>query len=78
MEADLPQWLSLCLTESTIWVQILDEAKDIISWLVVLFHGMCGDLGIKNKTPNQMLTRRLPHTKCINALLRIGSMHPSG
>ena len=30
----------------------------------------CGDLGINNKTPNQMLTCRLPHTKCINASLR--------
>ena len=32
---------------------------------------MCGDLGINNKTPNRMLTRRLPHTKCINASPRI-------
>ena len=31
----------------------------------------CGDLGINNKTPNRMLTRRLPHTKCINASPRI-------
>ena len=27
----------------------------------------CGDLGINSKTPNQILTHRLPHTKCINA-----------
>ena len=39
---------------------------------------MCGDLGINNKTPNLMLTRRLSHTKCINASLRIDSTHPSG
>ena len=39
---------------------------------------ICGDLGIENKTPNRMLTRRLPHTKCINASPRIGSTHPSG
>ena len=38
----------------------------------------CWDSGINNKTPNRMLTRRLSHTKCINASLRIGSMHPSG
>ena len=38
----------------------------------------CGDLGINNKTPNRMLTRRLPHTKCINASLRIGSTHSPG
>ena len=37
-----------------------------------------GDLGINNKTPNRMLTRRLSHTKCINASLRIGSTHSSG
>ena len=33
----------------------------------------CGDLGINNKTPNRMLTRRLPHTKCIASAPRI---HP--
>ena len=32
---------------------------------------ICGDLGINNKTPNRMLTRRLPHTKYINASPRI-------
>ena len=37
-----------------------------------------GDLGINNKTPNRMLTRRLSHTKCINTSLRIGSTNPSG
>ena len=31
----------------------------------------CGDLGINNKTPNRMLTRQLPHTKCINVSPRI-------
>ena len=31
----------------------------------------CGDLGINNKTPNRILTRRLPDTKCINASPRI-------
>ena len=35
--------------------------------------GICGDLGINSKTPNQILTRRLPDTKCINASPRI---HP--
>ena len=30
-----------------------------------LRHVMREDLGINNKTPNRMLTRRLPHTKCI-------------
>ena len=33
--------------------------------------GTCGDLGINSKTPNRILTRRLPDTKCINALPRI-------
>ena len=32
---------------------------------------VCGDLGINNKTPNRILTRRLPDTKCINASPRI-------
>ena len=31
----------------------------------------CGDLGINSKTPNRILTRRLPDTKCINASPRI-------
>ena len=39
-------------------------------WIIVS-GGVCGDLGINNKTPNRMLTRRLPHTKCINASPRI-------
>ena len=30
-----------------------------------------GDLGINSKTPNRILTRRLPDTKCINASPRI-------
>ena len=38
----------------------------------------CGDLGINKKTPNRMLTCRLPYTKCLNTLLRIVSTHPSG
>ena len=41
----------------------------------LLFHTevkwLYGDLRINNKTPNRMLTRRLPHTKCINASPRI-------
>ena len=32
---------------------------------------ICGDLGINSKTPNRILTRRLPDTKCINASPRI-------
>ena len=32
---------------------------------------MCGDLGINSKTPNRILTRRLPDTKCINVSPRI-------
>ena len=32
---------------------------------------MGGDLGINNKTPNRILNRRLPDTKCINASPRI-------
>ena len=32
---------------------------------------VCGDLGINKKTPNRILTRRLPDTKCINASPRI-------
>ena len=35
------------------------------------FFLICGDLGINSKTPNRILTRRLPDTKCINALPRI-------
>ena len=31
----------------------------------------CGDLGINSKTPNRILTRRLPDTKCINVSPRI-------
>ena len=52
----------------------------LISLLIdkILLPRYCGDLGINNKTPNRMLTRRLPHTKCINASLRIDSTHPSG
>ena len=42
--------------------------KYISGFLFVMF---CGDLGINNKTPNRMLTPRLPHTKCINASPRI-------
>ena len=30
-----------------------------------------GDLGINSKTPNRILTRQLPDTKCINASPRI-------
>ena len=51
--------------------------KQIVSLLTIQFsmstqlncekHFYCGDLGINNKTPNRMLTRRLPHTECINA-----------
>ena len=42
---------------------------------VNLYHPIyirwCGDLGINSKTPNRILTRRLPDTKCINASPRI-------
>ena len=34
-------------------------------------RGTCGDLGINSKTPNRILTRRLPDTKCIDASPRI-------
>ena len=36
-----------------------------------LGESYCGDLGINSKTPNRILTRRLPNTKCINASLLI-------
>ena len=47
------------------------------SWPTTTVYNSCGDLGINNKTPNRMLTRRLSHAKCINASLCIGSTHPS-
>ena len=53
---------------------------DVFVGIALLFRVAmyCGDLGINNKTPNRMLTRRLPYTKSINVSLRIGSTHPSG
>ena len=36
-----------------------------------LISDVCGDLGINSKTPNRILTRRLPDTKCINVSPRI-------
>ena len=38
----------------------------------------CGDLGINNKTPNWMLTRQLPHTKCYKrvAMHKALRIHP--
>ena len=45
---------------------------DFYSYYFFLFFSLiCGDLGINCKTPNRILTRQLPDTKCINASPRI-------
>ena len=52
------------LSPSLLWMTSFTPQSYFLS-------GVCGDLEINDKTPNRMLTSRLPHTKYINASPRI-------
>ena len=59
-------WIFLCVCVCVCVCMYLSR----VCW-IFLCVCMCGDLRINNKTPNRMLTCRLPHTTCINASPRI-------
>ena len=65
-------------SQTIVTPEIVPSPSDPNITLPHIMSRICVDLGINNKTPNRMLTHRLPHTNCINASPRIGSTHPSG
>ena len=62
------QVFNTIVTDCTDKPIILNAIKEVKR---ICYRYICGDLGINGKTPNRILTRRLPDTKCINASPRI-------